>query len=281
MVYCTAECWTFWHRFKQFIPEEQGELYVSIAVHSKTIKEIIETIEPLRDNEPDDMSPSSSCNKDTFIKDKSDKEDKKISIRWTMHKSTRYGMTCLKTSFRDNGWRQFEQQRKSTKFTDRDSVIKDNSVNESDINIQFQSGDKVNNEGYRLSDPDIETAKKIQLPMKYKMTNFISATRKKETVIEDESDINASQSDYVPSCCENKNKLTDMHHIWLFLGELENRLFSIVDIMFKICHVNLKKSWWFQKFSSANSCLSLIYVIICRHFYFLLQLENSGCLQSH
>lgn len=113
-------------------------------------------------------------------------------------------------SFRDNGWRQFEQQRKSTKFTDRDSVIKDNSVNESDINIQFQSGDKVNNEGYRLSDPDIETAKKIQLPMKYKMTNFISATRKKETVIEDESDINASQSDYVPSCCENKNKLTDM-----------------------------------------------------------------------
>lgn len=77
-------------------------------------------------------------------------------------------------------------------------------MNESDINIQFQSGDKVNNEGYRLSDPDIETAKKIQLPMKYKMTNFISATRKKETVIEDESDINASQSDYVPSCCENK-----------------------------------------------------------------------------
>lgn len=62
-------------------------------------------------------------------------------------------------------------------------------MNESDINIHFQSEDTVTNEilgdGSHLSDSD------------------------KDTVIGDESDINASQSDDVPSSCGNKNKSTN------------------------------------------------------------------------
>lgn len=112
-----------------YFPEGHGEHNDSIAVNPETIKEIIETIEPLRDNEADDMSPSSSCNKDTVIEDKSDEEDQYHDAQTNEISDDMSSNFICYDHFEVTDEDNLNSNEQFTKHTDRDTIIKDKDKN--------------------------------------------------------------------------------------------------------------------------------------------------------